>query len=400
MSASTPPAGERILVDFFYAHPVGHAIEAIHHCLALHLADPSREIALVLNAATPTELAEWCPFISAVYAVDAPFLEAAPGAADSLAGIPRDWDWVLDDPRRHQPFQLELFAGMRDHYAASDAWFTAGVGRSIVGGPKLTRQRHAPLRLPVPGVARAAARRRLGESERPTVVVMPAGSSAPSGYPSGRSWERILDALARAVPNARIVLTGRLASDGERRPAPDAQSPGRTTTSVSRQELDRLLDHASAPFDAFGLPLDEQLAIVESARLFVAPHTGFGMAALAVGTPWLSIAGGRWFEWYFNHVPFRSVIPDQSRFPSYSQFEADQPLPDPDDPDGAERIPSMSAARVEADLPRIAKAARELVGGAVAYEQCLADYVRDLRAAHGGDPSLIWSFDGVHAEYL
>lgn len=392
----TPPSRERILVDFFYAQPVGHAIEAIHHCLALHLADPSREIALVLNAATPTELAEWCPFISAVYAIDAPFLRAAPGAAASLVGIPRDWDWILDDPRRHQPFQLELFAGMRDHYAASDEWFTATIGRSIVGGPKLSREPHARLRLPVPEAARTAARLRAGRSERPTIVVMPAGSGPPSQYPSGRSWERVLDALARTVPRARIVLTGRLTSVAES----GSEASGRTTTSFSRRDLDRLLDHTSAPVDAFGLALDEQLAIVESADLFVAPHTGFGMAALAVGTPWLSIAGGRWFEWYFNHVPFRSVIPDQSRFPAYSQFDADTPLPDPDDPDRTERIPSMSAARIESDLPRIAEAARELVNGEIAYEQCLTDYFRDLRAAHGGDPSPIWSFDAVHAHYL
>ena len=39
--------------------------------------------------------------------------------------LPREWDWVLDDGRRHQPFQLEAFAGMRDYYAASDAHLTA-----------------------------------------------------------------------------------------------------------------------------------------------------------------------------------------------------------------------------------------------------------------------------------
>jgi hypothetical protein len=43
-----------VLVNFFYAPPVGHAIEALHYCLGHHVADPSREIAVVLNAATPT----------------------------------------------------------------------------------------------------------------------------------------------------------------------------------------------------------------------------------------------------------------------------------------------------------------------------------------------------------
>ena len=54
--------------------------------------------------------------------------------------------------------------------------------------------------------------------------------------------------------------------------------------------------------------------------MFLAPHTGFGMAALAVGTPWLALSGGRWFEFFFNRVPFRSVIPDPARYASFTQF--------------------------------------------------------------------------------
>ena len=44
------------------------------------------------------------------------------------------------------------------------------------------------------------------------------------------------------------------------------------------------------------------------------------MAALAVGTPWLAISGGRWFEYFFNRVPFRSIIPDTERYPCFTQL--------------------------------------------------------------------------------
>ena len=125
--------GTSILLDFFYAQPVGHAIEALHHALALHRADPTRELSLLLNAATPTELATCCAFITATYPVRAPFVEPAPDADRSLHHVPRDWDWVLDDPRRHQDFQFAMFAGMRDHYAASDRWFNARIGRRPLG---------------------------------------------------------------------------------------------------------------------------------------------------------------------------------------------------------------------------------------------------------------------------
>src|SRR3712207_7751588 len=47
-----------------------------------------------------------------------------------------------------------------------------------------------------------------------------------------------------------------------------------------------------------------------------------GMAALAVGTPWLALSGGRWFEYWTNAgVPFRSVLPDPASYPAFSQFD-------------------------------------------------------------------------------
>jgi len=46
-------AFDRALVNFFYAHPVGHAVEALHYCLGHYAAVPEREIAVVLNAASP-----------------------------------------------------------------------------------------------------------------------------------------------------------------------------------------------------------------------------------------------------------------------------------------------------------------------------------------------------------
>jgi hypothetical protein len=65
-------AGESVLVNFFYAHPVGHAMEALHYALGHHAVDPSREIAVALNADTPVRLADYCPFISASYAIEHP----------------------------------------------------------------------------------------------------------------------------------------------------------------------------------------------------------------------------------------------------------------------------------------------------------------------------------------
>jgi hypothetical protein len=134
----------------------------------------------------------------------------------------------------------------------------------------------------------------------------------------------------------------------------------------------------------YDLPLEEQLAIVKAGELFLSPHTGFGLAALATGTPRLTISRGRWFEYYFNHVRFRSVIPDVERFPCFSQFSPAMIV------DG--HTPSMSDERIAADLHRIVGAATELLEGKLTYEQALTDYFADLQAA----TSDIWSIDAVH----
>jgi hypothetical protein len=367
-----PRPVSRLLVNFFYAHPVGHAIEALHYANGYHAADPELEIAVALNAATPVELAAYCPFVSAAYGIEQPLLEPA---KPSLGHVPREWAWVVDDGRRHQELQLRMFPGLRDYYAASDEHLTAARGRRPAGYPPPAYLPHQPLRLRLPGDARAAAAARLGERGA-TIAVMPAGSSERELYPSLGSWQLILDALADAFPDTGIALVGKLARDE------------RSSTSFGADELAALLAHRSRPVDCFDVPLPEQLAVVEACDVFLAPHTGFGLAALAVGTPWLALSGGRWFEYWFNHVPFRSIIPDTGRYPSFSQF---QPGLD---------AASMGERRFRDDLDRIVAAAGELLAGTLTYERALSEYFEALLAAHGGDGSAIWSIDGVHAAYI
>ncbi|MET0133823.1 MAG: hypothetical protein ABW215_09540 [Kibdelosporangium sp.] len=369
---------DRVLVNFFYAHPVGHAVEALYYCLGYHAADPEREIAVVLNSATAVELADFCPFVSATYAVDHSLVDPVPDSLTRLAHVPRDWDWVVDDFRRYQDIQFELFPGLRDYHTATDTHFRPGKGRTAITSPKLPYAPRQHLRLELPAETRAAARQRL--SGRRRIAVLPAGSSDASLYPSTDSWHLILDALADAYPDTEFVLVGKLGKDD------------RTSTALDAEGLAGLLAHRSKPVNAFDLPLAEQLAIVEACDVFLSPHSGFGLAALAVGTPWLTLSGGRWFEYFFNGVPFRSIIPDTDRFPCFFQFDPVAVI------DG--RTPSMSDARIRADLPRIVAAAGELMSGSVSYPQALRDYFTDLVAAHHGDASGIWSIDGVHADYV
>jgi hypothetical protein len=122
------------------------------------------------------------------------------------------------------------------------------------------------------------------------------------------------------------------------------------------------------------------------------------MAALAVGTPWLALSGGQWHEWFFNGVPFYSVLPDTRRYPC---FGWGAPLPTIDDEDGeGPRTASMTAARIREDLPELLHAAELLIGRMLAYEQALAVYFPRLLDAYDGDRSRVFSMDGIHERYL
>ena len=263
-------------------------------------------------------------------------------------------------------------------YATTDRQLST-TRRATVGSPTAGYVPHTPLRLTLPEAARA----RAGSSlrDRVAVAVLPAGSGEPALYPSATSWTLILDALTTTYPDVQLVAVGKTATDG------------RTTTSGAA--LTQVRRHQATTVDAVDLPLVDQLALVERCALFLSPHSGFGMAATSVGTPWLTVAGGRWFEYFFNHVPFRSVIPDTTRWPAYTTFDDLPVITDHDSP----RTPNMSDARIRADLHRIVDAAGELLTGSLTYDQALVDYYRDLTAAVP-DPTGLWSIDGVHRSYV
>ena len=135
---------------------------------------------------------------------------------------------------------------------------------------------------------------------------MPAGSGARLLYPSVDSWLLILDELERRFPDVVFTFVGRVRADG-----------GRTVSGISARRGRPAARVASRTIDAFDRPILEQLAAVEASSLFVSPHTGFGFAAVAVDTPWLTLSGGDWHEYFFNGVPFHSVLPKGSEYPAF-----------------------------------------------------------------------------------
>ncbi|GLW90229.1 glycosyltransferase family 9 protein [Actinokineospora globicatena] len=353
----------RILVNFVYCHPLGHAIEALHYAHGYHVANPGARISVALNAATPVELAGLCPFVDEVYPVSVDVFDG--DATVDLSHIPGDFDHYVNDVRGFLPDQRAMFPGLAAYYDAARSHFTGEFGIAGRKGPS-----YAPgqqLRLAVTPAAR-------GDS--PRIALLPGGSADRSLYPSVRSWTTIVGALVDRFPDAEFVLVGKLAADG------------RTATTYTADEL-RLIE-ASMPHvtRAVDVPIVEQLAAVAACDVLVSPHSGFGMAALAVGTPWLTIAGNKWPEYYFTGVPFYSVLPDVTRYPCYTMMGPD---PEPVDDDGP-RAPSMSYQRIADDLPEIVEGVARLIERRWPYREALADHVRRMSTVGG----VRWSIDDAH----
>ncbi|HZS30109.1 MAG TPA: hypothetical protein VFA37_02510 [Gaiellaceae bacterium] len=416
---------ERLLVNYWYLAPVGHALEGMRYALGYKSANPDLSVSLLLNGGTAVELARLCPFIENVYAVpytgvafvESSELEAVDGAAgrvrrgvtrlrnhlrwrryvqradplQALAGVPREWDWLVEDGRIRDPRQN--FPSFLAFYEAAHAYFEPAHPVGVAGAAPPAYEPNQQLRLELPADARAAAAATIGESRRAISVVL-AGSSADRHlYPSNTSWKLILRALSDRYPDAAILLIGKTTRDG------------RTLSRVAHGEVEALLEAVPAAVDCFNRPLLEQVALVEGSDLLVSPHTGFSFVASTVGTPWLAISGGNWHEYFFNGEPFYSLLPDPDRYPAFAWGGpplGDRPLEViPADEDGeGPRTPSMSIGRIREDLPELLHASELLIERRLSYEDALAGYFPRLLATYGGDRARAFSFDNVGERYL
>jgi hypothetical protein len=371
---------ESLLVNYMEFANVGHVIEALRYALAYHAADRSREISVLLPSNSPSELAAFCPFVHGVYPVS-PRLNDLPG---SLEEVPRTWDWIVDNPRRHDPVHVAAWDGLDRWFATTDRELSTRRGRGPVGAEPPSYTPHQQLRLELPTPEREAAGALL-EGAPVRIAVLPTGSGPRWQYPSSGSWQLILHALRERHPGVRFCLLGKLGDDG------------RTRSSFTTAELALLRGVFPDGVDGFDQPIAQQLALVEACDLFLSPHTGFGMAALAVATPWLTLSGGSWPEYFFNGVPFYSLFPDPELFGPYTPYVAPPMLAADTDGEGS-RSPSMSRARISHDLDELLDAATQLIERRLSYEQALQlHFSRLLRFV---DRRHIWTSEGFHHAYV
>ena len=374
-----------LLVNHVYYGPVGHVVEALKFARGFHEANSGLEIHVALNRDSPTELAGACPWIKKTYPIDIFEVLEKNVDATCLRQLPREWDYVVTDMRvQHDIARARNLGGydlaLGNYLRVSERLFTASRGkaalysaetepnnsrRAKLSFPDGLRYRiDAKVEIPIPQSAISFGRR-LNHND-PKVCILLGGSGGYRSYPAIETWLKIIRALNESIPDLRIYLTGVRQSE-----------KGRTATSgYTESHIRKVLESFRNVVDCYDIGLWNQLAIVKQSDVFVSPHTGFGFLAPCVGTPWLTISGGDWPEYFFNHVPFYSVLPDDPTYPNRGDARPRRQKGRP--PRGRDTDPK----RLEKKIPEIVEATRLLMSESFTYEDAWKRHRQNIQDAN------------------
>lgn len=372
----------KLLVNYVYWQNVGHAIEALRYTLGYHKANPSWEISLILNKHTPHELAHLCSWIKSVYMVDLPD-EDIKVTKKLYSHIPATWDYVASD---HRSQIKEWCPGaFFEYYQQMNQYLNVKHTKGFCGDdsiPYKPNQHLNKLDLPEKNLHWAKGQIR---DTKVRIGFLLAGHKKRRYFPSVESWQTIISSFYdKYAEDLSVYFFGKL-----------KRKDNRTLTSVSRKDIDNLLEKYPRSVDCFDIGFLNQLAVAKNLDIFISPHSGFSFAVLAVGTPWLTISGGKWPEYFYNGVPFYSVLPNRKRYPVYEDKNFNKTIKEKE----GRKILSMSHQRIIEDLPKILYGADILIKKKWGYQKCLRNHFKKLTKFYD-DPKQIYSFDGIHTKFI
>jgi len=312
---------KKLLINYVYYSPVGHLIEAIKHARGYYEADQDLKISLLVNSETPIEIAVACDWIEEVYPISIKEIAELGEDAAALKVIPRDWDYVLVDPRAKK-----LMSESDDNWLVETHLILQKIflgkeingitpNRSVKIDEDVSTQTPIPYKLnahidiPIPQVSLEFVKKFIHVG--PTITILPSGSAGDRQSPSLVIWEEICTSLFKVIPNLKINFTGVTKS-----------TEGRTVTQgITFESINELVAKLPNAENCFNIGLWNQIALIQGSDIYCSPHSGFSFLSPVVGTPWLAISGCPWPEYFFNDVKFYSVLPDCQSYPSKNKTD-------------------------------------------------------------------------------
>jgi hypothetical protein len=366
-----------VLLNYVYYTHVGHSVEALRYTRGLAVANPGMEVHVALSDRATPEITQGCPWIAGTHAVNlADFGDPATGRA-AVTRLPREWDYIiedttvllpedeladpyLDDVERAVREQLKNYCRLTSTVlVATKGRGTTSPSLQLPDGLGYRPQTKVTLSIPAGNAAFA----KRYSHDGPKVCVLLGGSDGYYRYPDVSSWIKILHAIRAEFPTVRFFLTGVRAPAG-----------GQTyTAGYSGEAVKSVLGTGGDVVDCYDIGLWNQLAMIASCDLLISPHTGFSFLAPCAGTPWLALSGGHWPEYFFNDVPFYSVLPDDPEFPYRGALY----------PEGStDKLPSMRPEKLERKIPEIVAGMRLLLSPEFTYDRAIEHYRANIAHAN------------------
>jgi hypothetical protein len=360
---------KKLLLNWVYYPPVGHAVEALKLAKGYSLANKNLDVYLLLNADTPTELADACPWIKKTYAISTEEVSRDGKKAKCLQKIPKNWDYVSHDNRAgrlvkgndrielvktQEVIQKIFVAKVANGYVEQSGDYQESI-LPVAHNPKIT--------LLIPAKAKEFAKK--FKHRGPAIMIMLGGAKGLRQSPSVEMWLKICLALEKAIPNLKIYFTGVTKSDHHRT----------FTKDFTLDDVNFLIKNLKNAESAYNIGLWNQIALMKKCDIFLSPHTGFAFLAPLVDTPWLEIATCRWPLYFLNDVPFYSVLPKCNSYPSLDDRtkECDRLLRE------GKSVACVADDLVEKKIPEIVKGAKLLLDKSFTYDKAIKLHLRKIK---------------------
>ena len=298
-------ASQKLLIAWVYHPAVGHLVEALQVAANYYSANPKLEIHVLVNSKTPFVIGNYCEFISKVHPVQ---VQLDGFNLTSFKDIEQyEFEYVIFPKRfkySHQDFP--------EHFLKANHFLQDYFKPKIWGGYNDTPSKDlmALQENPYSGFKIKTPKNKItynlpDASGAPIFSVMLKGASKQTKWPSLKTWKIILLHIKKKYPEALFLITGVLEAHGNIH----------NSNSQLKNKIDIFITSIPGAINCYDIGLENQLAIIQSSNVFIAPHTGFAFLAPCLGTPWLALSGGEWAEEMPAQMPFYSVLPDCYKYP-------------------------------------------------------------------------------------
>jgi ADP-heptose:LPS heptosyltransferase len=363
-----------------YYRPVGHALEGLKIARNYFEADKDLKISVLLNSEMPYEIGALCPWIEKVYIADVKELAECGLRSKCLENIPVNWDYVVSDDRLMHSLN-SYSEELRSANQTIIEYLQAGIWK---GNRFFPQHENMPpiksdteMRFVVPENAKKFIAKYSHNGLK--IGILPAGSNADRIYPEVRWWVKMMELVTNSFPNVRFYMTGAKNKNGNRS----------ESYTFSDDDINLILSKIDNVENCFDIGILNQIALLEYCDLLISPHSGFAFLAGCVNTPWLSLSGARWPEYFYNHIRFYNVLPSCKKYPCYTGMKEECVT----EMKNGNPVICMSTKELDKEIPTIIKGIKQLMFDDFTYKDSIELYRKNVLKS-GYPLENFWTFEG------